>query len=115
MKKKCLLAFGTRPEAIKLAPLVHKLSQSNVVEPVVCVTAQHREMLDSVLDLFGITPDRDLYAELGCRVDEMNVIYAYPWPRETDLYESLFDHVAGEGAILWLYRKEATPKLLRKI
>lgn len=60
MKKKCLLAFGTRPEAIKLAPLVHKLSQSNVVEPVVCVTAQHREMLDSVLDLFGITPDRDL-------------------------------------------------------
>jgi UDP-N-acetylglucosamine 2-epimerase (non-hydrolysing) len=60
MKKKCLLAFGTRPEAIKLAPLVHKLSQSKVVEPVVCVTAQHREMLDSVLDLFGITPDRDL-------------------------------------------------------
>jgi hypothetical protein len=60
MKKKCLLAFGTRPEAIKLAPLVHKLRESDIVEPVVCVTAQHREMLDSVLELFGITPDRDL-------------------------------------------------------
>ncbi len=60
MKKKCLLAFGTRPEAIKLAPLIHKLRASQVVEPVVCVTAQHREMLDSVLELFAITPDRDL-------------------------------------------------------
>ena len=60
MKKKCLVAFGTRPEAIKLAPLIHKLRVSQVVEPVVCVTAQHREMLDSVLQLFAITPDRDL-------------------------------------------------------
>jgi UDP-N-acetylglucosamine 2-epimerase (non-hydrolysing) len=60
MKKKCLLAFGTRPEAIKLAPLVHRLRASEIVEPVICVTAQHREMLDSVLELFSITPDRDL-------------------------------------------------------
>ena len=60
MKRKCLLAFGTRPEAIKLAPLVHRLRASEKVEPVVCVTAQHREMLDSVLQLFKITPHQDL-------------------------------------------------------
>lgn len=60
MKKRCLVAFGTRPEAIKLAPLIHALRSSATVEPVVCVTAQHREMLDSVLQLFSITPDRDL-------------------------------------------------------
>ena len=60
MKRRCLVAFGTRPEAIKMAPLIHALHRSTSVEPVVCVTAQHREMLDSVLNLFGITPDRDL-------------------------------------------------------
>lgn len=60
MKRRCLVAFGTRPEAIKMAPLIHALHRSTSVEPVVCVTAQHREMLDSVLNLFDITPDRDL-------------------------------------------------------
>ncbi len=60
MKKRCLLAFGTRPEAIKLAPLIHALRASSLIEPVVCVTAQHREMLDSVLQLFAIKPDHDL-------------------------------------------------------
>ena len=60
MKRRCLVAFGTRPEAIKMAPLIHALHRSTSVEPVVCVTAQHREMLDSVLKLFDITPDRDL-------------------------------------------------------
>jgi UDP-N-acetylglucosamine 2-epimerase (non-hydrolysing) len=60
MKKRCLLAFGTRPEAIKLAPLVHRMRASNSIEPIVCVTAQHREMLDSVLKLFDIKPDYDL-------------------------------------------------------
>ncbi len=60
MKHRCLVAFGTRPEAIKMAPLIHALRRSPAVDPVVCVTAQHREMLDSVLDLFDIKPDRDL-------------------------------------------------------
>jgi len=60
MKKRCLLAFGTRPEAIKLAPLIHQLRASASIEPIVCVTAQHREMLDSVLELFDIRPDHDL-------------------------------------------------------
>jgi UDP-N-acetylglucosamine 2-epimerase (non-hydrolysing) len=60
MKHKVMVVFGTRPEAIKMAPVVMALQQSTVCEPVVCVTAQHRQMLDQVLDLFGIVPDYDL-------------------------------------------------------
>lgn len=54
-----LLCFGTRPEAIKMAPLYHELQKNNI-EVKVCVTAQHREMLDQVLDFFEIVPDYDL-------------------------------------------------------
>ena len=57
--KKILLCFGTRPEAIKMAPLYHKLQKSKF-NVKVCVTAQHREMLDQVLDFFAIVPDYDL-------------------------------------------------------
>jgi UDP-N-acetylglucosamine 2-epimerase (non-hydrolysing) len=56
---KILLCFGTRPEAIKMAPLYHELQQSNF-EIKVCVTAQHRQMLDQVLNFFEIIPDYDL-------------------------------------------------------
>ncbi len=60
-KKRILLVFGTRPEAIKMAPLVKEFQQHpDQFETVVCVTAQHREMLDQVLQLFEITPDYDL-------------------------------------------------------
>jgi UDP-N-acetylglucosamine 2-epimerase (non-hydrolysing) len=55
---KVLIVFGTRPEAIKMAPLIRTLCDKFNVK--VCVTAQHREMLDQVLDLFDITPDYDL-------------------------------------------------------
>jgi len=55
-----LSVFGTRPEAVKMAPVVHELSRTPGVESFVCVTAQHREMLDQVLDLFDIQPDVDL-------------------------------------------------------
>ncbi|WP_159316464.1 non-hydrolyzing UDP-N-acetylglucosamine 2-epimerase [Mammaliicoccus sciuri] len=58
--KKIMTIFGTRPEAIKMAPLVKELQQTDGLEPVVVVTAQHREMLDSVLKLFKIIPDYDL-------------------------------------------------------
>lgn len=58
--EKVLLVFGTRPEAIKMAPLVKTLQQLPNVEARVCVTAQHREMLDQVLALFSITPEYDL-------------------------------------------------------
>ncbi|MBY0579221.1 MAG: UDP-N-acetylglucosamine 2-epimerase (non-hydrolyzing) [Burkholderiales bacterium] len=57
---KILLVFGTRPEAIKMAPLVRSLRESGLWEVKVCVTAQHRQMLDQVLTLFGIVPDFDL-------------------------------------------------------
>jgi UDP-N-acetylglucosamine 2-epimerase (non-hydrolysing) len=59
-KKRILTVFGTRPEAIKMAPLVHTLASDERFEAKVCVTAQHREMLDQVLELFEITPDFDL-------------------------------------------------------
>ncbi|WP_210137663.1 UDP-N-acetylglucosamine 2-epimerase (non-hydrolyzing) [Staphylococcus sp. GDH8C109P] len=58
--KKIMTIFGTRPEAIKMAPLVKELQQTDGLEPVVVVTAQHREMLDSVLKIFKIIPDYDL-------------------------------------------------------
>ena len=57
---KILTVFGTRPEAIKMAPLVKALEQEADIESSVCVTAQHRQMLDQVLDLFEIKPDVDL-------------------------------------------------------
>lgn len=61
MKKKVLLAFGTRPEAIKMAPLIKEIqNQPDFFDIKVCVTAQHRQMLDQVLKIFEITPDYDL-------------------------------------------------------
>ena len=58
--RKILLVFGTRPEAIKMAPLVKALEREASIVSKVCVTAQHREMLDQVLDIFDIKPDYDL-------------------------------------------------------
>jgi UDP-N-acetylglucosamine 2-epimerase (non-hydrolysing) len=71
-----LSVFGTRPEAVKMAPVVHELKRTPGVESFVCVTAQHREMLDQVLTLFDIRPDVDLdlmqadqsLAELSARI-----------------------------------------------
>lgn len=58
--KEIMTIFGTRPEAIKMAPLVKELEKSRTLNPIVVVTAQHREMLDGVLDTFEIQPDFDL-------------------------------------------------------
>ncbi len=60
MTLRVLTVFGTRPEAIKMAPVVLGLRQAEDIESLVCVTAQHRQMLDQVLNLFEITPDYDL-------------------------------------------------------
>lgn len=57
---KVMSVFGTRPEAIKMCPLVKALEADDRIESIVCVTAQHREMLDSALDYFGVKPDYDL-------------------------------------------------------
>ena len=59
-KIRVMSVFGTRPEAIKMAPLVKELEANSEVENLVCVTAQHREMLDQVLEIFNIVPDYDL-------------------------------------------------------
>lgn len=58
--KKIMLVFGTRPEAIKMCPVVNELKSRSSLETVVCVTAQHRQMLDQVLATFGVQPDYDL-------------------------------------------------------
>ena len=59
-KLRIMSVFGTRPEAIKMAPLVQELAKREEIESICCVTAQHREMLDSVLEVFKLTPDWDL-------------------------------------------------------
>ena len=58
--KKVMLVFGTRPEAIKMCPLVNELKTRKGIRTVVCVSGQHREMLDQVLETFGVVPDYDL-------------------------------------------------------
>ena len=60
MMKKVMLVFGTRPEAIKMCPLVNELKTRAEIKTVVCVTGQHRQMLDSVLEAFGVVPEYDL-------------------------------------------------------
>ena len=59
-KRRIMSVFGTRPEAIKMAPLVKELAAREGLASICCVTAQHREMLDSVLEVFGVKPDWDL-------------------------------------------------------
>ena len=58
--KKILLVFGTRPEAVKMCPLVQELRARREIKSVVCVTGQHREMLDQILATFSVVPDYDL-------------------------------------------------------
>lgn len=58
--KKIMLVFGTRPEAIKMCPLVNELKKRKNIEKIVCVTGQHRQMLDQVLEAFSVVPDYDL-------------------------------------------------------
>ena len=60
-KLKVMSVFGTRPEAIKMAPLVKALQASEQIESIVCLTGQHREMLDSVMQIFRLTGDYDLH------------------------------------------------------
>ncbi|MBU9723078.1 MULTISPECIES: non-hydrolyzing UDP-N-acetylglucosamine 2-epimerase [Bacillaceae] len=60
MNRKVMVVFGTRPEAIKMCPLVKELKTRDNLDTIVCVTGQHREMLDQVLDAFNILPDFDL-------------------------------------------------------
>ena len=58
--KKVMLVFGTRPEAIKMCPLVNELKKRPELQTIVCVTGQHRQMLDQVLEAFQVVPEYDL-------------------------------------------------------
>jgi UDP-N-acetylglucosamine 2-epimerase (non-hydrolysing) len=58
--KKVMIVFGTRPEAIKMCPLVNELKTRPNIQTIVCVSGQHRQMLDQVLEVFGVVPDYDL-------------------------------------------------------
>lgn len=65
--KKVMLVFGTRPEAIKMCPLVNELKRRGELETIVCVTGQHRQMLDQVLEIFDVKPDYDLAIMKECQ------------------------------------------------
>ena len=62
---KIMLVFGTRPEAIKMCPLVLELQKRSAIQTLVCVTGQHRQMLDQVLDAFHVKPDYDFIYYAG--------------------------------------------------
>ena len=71
-RQKILTVFGTRPEAIKLFPVIHALADDARFKSRVCISAQHREMLDQVLDITGVTPDHDLdLMQPGQTLDEL--------------------------------------------
>lgn len=100
MKKlKVMSVFGTRPEAIKMAPLVKELEKNSSIESKVCVTAQHREMLDQVLNLFNIIPDYDL--NLMKKKQSLNSI-------TTDVLNSLGDILSAEKPDMILVHGDTT-------
>ncbi|KGN02541.1 UDP-N-acetylglucosamine 2-epimerase [Clostridium novyi A str. 4570] len=100
MKKlKVMSVFGTRPEAIKMAPLVKELEKNSSIESKVCVTAQHREMLDQVLNLFNIVPDYDL--NLMKKKQSLNSI-------TTDVLNSLGDILSAEKPDMILVHGDTT-------
>lgn len=65
--KRILIVFGTRPEAIKMCPLIKELKKENSFKVIVCVTGQHKEMLQQVLDIFNVIPDYDLHIMKTCQ------------------------------------------------
>ena len=97
---KVMTVFGTRPEAIKMAPLVHELEKRAEIESVVCVTAQHRQMLDQVLKMFEITPDYDL----NIMKDRQNVIGFQVGNERSSLLDIVrlyIEHMGIMGAMFW--------------
>lgn len=94
MKKlKIMPIFGTRPDAVKMAPLVRELERHPEIKPVVCVTAQHRQMLDQVLDIFRIKPDIDL--DIMLQKQTLEQVAARTLDRLSDVLEK---RKAGYGA-----------------
>lgn len=89
--KRVMLVFGTRPEAIKMCPLVNELKTREKLETIVCVTGQHRQMLDQVLDTFHVVPDYDLdssYPE-GLNRQAMGIVSAYHFATPERAWQNL--------------------------
>ena len=110
--RKILTVFGTRPEAIKLFPLVHALADDPRFESRVCISAQHREMLDQVLDIAGIVPDHDLdLMTPGQTLDALTARALVEIGKVLDLEQPDWVVVQGDtttvmaGAIAAYYRK----------
>jgi UDP-N-acetylglucosamine 2-epimerase (non-hydrolysing) len=68
--KKVMIVFGTRPEAIKMCPLVNELKTRPNIQTIVCVSGQHRQMLDQVLEVFGVVPNDEASLLLALRLIE---------------------------------------------
>src|SRR5665647_3709955 len=98
MSKRIFVLFGTRPEAIKLFPVVKELQAHSAAEAIVCVTAQHREMLDQVLKLVNIIPDIDLdlmeknqsLDKLSARILLLSLIHISEPTRRTPISYAVF-------------------------
>lgn len=93
-KKSVMLVYGTRPEAIKMAPLVHEFQGDERFNTIVAVTGQHREMLDQVNDIFGITPDYDL--DIASPGQGLNAIFA----KTLNGLEELFEKVDVDAVVV---------------
>lgn len=96
MTKRIMTVYGTRPEAIKVAPVITALEKSDVLESVTVVTGQHREMLDQVNEIFGITPDHDL--DVFAHGQTLNALMAKVFERLDPVLESVSpDAVVVQG------------------
>ena len=101
---KVLSVFGTRPEAVKMAPVVLAMKNNPSFEHRVCVTAQHREMLDQVFELFGITPDIDLHVmthNQGLAVLTAQVLTGIDSVLERDPTQPSFGATVSQGSGLF--------------
>ena len=92
--KKVLVIFGTRPEAIKMCPLVLEMKKSEKLETLVCVTGQHREMLKQVLDIFNVVPDYDM-AIMKKRAGSYGCDNGYSYRNEGDPEKGKTGYCAG--------------------
>ena len=96
--KKVMLVFGTRPEAIKMCPLVLELKKRVGLQTIVTVTGQHRQMLDQVLETFGVIPDYDLSIMKSCIISRyFNKWRCYDYILYYDHYCGLFRHCPVRG------------------
>ena len=111
--KKVMLVFGTRPEAIKMCPLVNELKTRKSLKTIVCVTGQHRQMLDQVLNTFNVVPDYDLsvivqpVAVSASELEPEEIPFEQQYPELKDIQDSLdSDEIVAANDIELAYGQE---------